>query len=120
LVDAVISAIASALAVIIDLADGHPDLAKSLAARVGDLLDGHDEATVQSLEARRAMKAGVAAACANAVQEASRRRAAAQAAVPAASAITRIRERLEQSTDPVERVALSFALGVVTGGQTDR
>ncbi len=69
-----IATIVSALATIVQLADDHPEVVKVLAARVKDLLDGHDEATMHSLEAQRAMAAGIAAACANAVQAAVRQR----------------------------------------------
>lgn len=71
-----IGTIVSALGTIIALADEHPELVKALAERVKDLLDGHDEATEHSLEARRAMAAGIARECANAVQAAGRRKKA--------------------------------------------
>lgn len=75
MVDVLIPTIVSALATIVQLADDHPELVKALAARVKDLIDGHDDSTNHSLEAQRAMAAGIAAACANAVQAAQRRAA---------------------------------------------
>jgi len=109
-----IAAITSALGIIIGLSEKHPEVAKALASELRDLISGHEDATLHSLEAQRALASGIAARCAVAVQEANRRRKLAESAVPAASAITKIRERLEQSANQTEQAALAFALDVVT------
>lgn len=70
-----IATIVAALATIYDLAEDHPEVVKALAGRLKDLLDGHEDTTMHSLEAQRALAAGIAAARANAVQAAERRRA---------------------------------------------
>ena len=70
-----ISAVISALGVILDLIEEHPDLAKKLVAQLLRLIGGSDEAADHSLEAQRGLVAGIAAAKANAVQEAGRRKA---------------------------------------------
>ena len=73
MVGPVIASIVAALTSIAAIAEAHPALAKKLAEEVRDLIDGHEPETIGNIEARRAMAAGIAAACANAVQAAARR-----------------------------------------------
>jgi len=68
-----IETILGILTTIYDLAEEHPDLTKRLASEALSLLSGHSPETLANVEAIRAISAGVAAARANAVQEALRR-----------------------------------------------
>jgi hypothetical protein len=73
MIEALAFQLIEAVATSAGLIDEHPDLAKTLLRTVEGIVSGHDEKTFQKLEAVRAMVSGVAAARANAVQEAMRR-----------------------------------------------
>ena len=71
-----VAEIVAVLGVIADLAEAHPDIVKELATDARNLLDGHENTTVQHPEALRAIASGLAAMRANAVQEHQRRQRA--------------------------------------------
>ena len=68
-----IETILGILTTIYDLAEAHPDITKRLAAEALSLLSGHSPETLSNVEIQRALSSGIAAARANAVQEALRR-----------------------------------------------
>lgn len=72
-----IGQVVAVLALIVDFAEDHPDIVRMLAQEARDLLGGHEPETLASVEAQRALAAGMAAARANAVQEFQRRQKAA-------------------------------------------
>lgn len=65
---------AAALALVLEVMDEHPDLAKNLVERIQGLFDAGKKVPPDNIEAQRAMASGMAAARANAVQEYERRR----------------------------------------------
>lgn len=98
----------SVLGMIYDFIDDHPDVAKMGVDRLRGLLKGHETDPLAAREAMRGLAAGMAAARANAVQAAMRRKLPidkARAAVERWALVTTTRNQLMLNEDTKEMLA---------------